>query len=881
VSAAGVRSTTVVHGRLAMKRERLGAARRGGIGGQVMAIEHVASRLAGGFNKLVESSVLRETVAACLETCDLGELEPIKDLPGLPSAAAATLMKVWLADIDLSSRTEPRLESIRSLEAAVRATLPAGTLSPRDLVAVARSRMAHAPAVLGPVTVKGMTELHPLWRALLLDLAAHVPVKWEAGPRPVPSWLTDAVAVSTRLPTKPAVTALSCATARHEAIEAVRWMRSLMADGIPASEIAVATTSPDDYDDHFVSLARDSDLPIHFDRGYPALATQDGQRAAALADVLIRGLTQKRVRRVLSAATSDCASLAGLPADWSEHLPPDASLTTAERWEGALTRREQAIPTSEVLLPIVRLLALGPESAVEAGETLLSGLSLSLWKRALADGPATALDQTIKSLRVTDQADPFSCAAYMSAESLAANPRKHVRLVGLSSRSWPRAVSEDALIPSHVVPPRDLDALPAGEADRRDYATILATTEGSVTLCWPRRDAEGRVLGISPLVPDDMRSKADRLQRARTPEHALSNSDRLFARPDEFAGLPLAVAALACWTDWREVTVTAHDGLVRAAHPRLTNAMAQHQSATSLRTMLRDPLGFTWRYALGFRAPEFDDEPLALDARQFGNLVHSVLRRTVDALESGGGMAGKSEARIRATVNDAVIDAGGSMETTQPVPPPLIWRRTLDMAEAMAIAALLHDLPALDGQRSYTEVAFGGGDERITSAPWDTSEIVRVPGTPIKIRGFIDRLDLSADEKAARVLDYKSGKAPKNASEIVLKGGAELQRCIYGFAVKSLLGGDVQVESALLYPRNRIYAPLAEPDTTLSDLAGFVAEAVRGLEAGLCLPGADAEDTYNDLSFALPANARATYLRRKRDAVNDMFGPVADVWEAV
>ncbi len=79
--------------------------------------------------------------------------------------------------------------------------------------------------------------------------------------------------------------------------------------------------------------------------------------------------------------------------------------------------------------------------------------------------------------------------------------------------------------------------------------------------------------------------------------------------------------------------VTTHDGRVRPEHPIVRRAVAEVQSATSLRLMLRDPLAFIWRYALGWRSTIEDDQPLSLDARTFGELVHELLKQTVDALE--------------------------------------------------------------------------------------------------------------------------------------------------------------------------------------------------------------------------------------------------------
>ena len=86
------------------------------------------------------------------------------------------------------SGEHPRLRSIANLEDTVAAALPPSMVNPADLVAVGLGRLNHAPALFGPIEIVGITELSPVWRPLLHALARHVPVRWNAGPRPVPDW---------------------------------------------------------------------------------------------------------------------------------------------------------------------------------------------------------------------------------------------------------------------------------------------------------------------------------------------------------------------------------------------------------------------------------------------------------------------------------------------------------------------------------------------------------------------------------------------------------------------------------------------------------------------------------------------------------------------
>jgi RecB family exonuclease len=107
--------------------------------------------------------------------------------------------------------------------------------------------------------------------------------------------------------------------------------------------------------------------------------------------------------------------------------------------------------------------------------------------------------------------------------------------------------------------------------------------------------------------------------------------------------------------------------------------------------------------------------------------------------------------------------------------------------------------------------------------PWDPGHKVEIPGAGIFIQGHIDRLDLSGDGTRARVIDYKTGQLRAKMAEVVIKGGSELQRCLYAFAVKTLIGQDVDVDAALLYPAaldsvQKLF-PLQDIEATLGHLA--------------------------------------------------------------
>ena len=755
VNAVTLRRTVVTHTMLAGRSARVAAARASTHGLQVLTMERLAARLAGGFIQPIDQEFLHDAVKAALANIQLGELDDIKSLPGMVRAAVDTLEKVWRAGLDLArAPRQPRLEALASLEQEVLHRLPASMKRPAELVALARARIRHAPSVLGPVDVHGHSEMSPCWRPLLAELAEVVPVVWDAGPRSVPDWLdTMGVTVRRSDAEKPKVDLFSCATPQHEVLEALRWARALIASGTARpEEIAIASASPAASDDPMLALAHEASLPVCFVHGVKALTRRDGQAAAALADVLVKGISQERVRRLFALLHDESPALSGLVRRWERVLPDDAPLTTVERWRRAFAQVEpdrwpEGRDGSQLVLEILTLLAQGPTVGAAAGERLLVKSALALWRRALKEGPAEALPVTLAELRIGDDREAASNVVWTSAMALASAPRPYVWLMTLNAGRWPRRVSEDRLIPDHIVPIEILDPLPVADADRRDYRTILATTARCVALSFSRRDVEGRLLGRSPLIAG---RSVKYLSRARTPQHAVTESDRLLARPSEFEARPLAASALRCWRDWQGASITPHDGLVRASHPRITATLARPLSASSLKLLLRDPIRFLWKHALGWSQPEYAEELFVLDAMSFGSLVHGMLETAVNALESGDGLANASTVQIESAIDRAAVTWAASWETEQPVPPAVIWQRTLRSARDLAGKALTYTLDPLPGQRSWTEVPFGMSEATKLdgrSLPWNASARVEIPGTALCIRGYIDRLDVSGDSE--------------------------------------------------------------------------------------------------------------------------------------
>jgi hypothetical protein len=870
----------VVEGPLALRMRRLVAARARDVGLEIRTIPQLASRLAGGFCRPVDEEVLYPAISQALREGSFVELSSVANLPGMVRAVANTLQRVWSAGFDLEVVAEqsPRFLDLAVIQRRVRASLPAGALIPPDLRDAALNRLSHASVLFGEITIDGMNDIDEVWRPMFIGLASQLPVVWQPVGAANRTWFSGRLEIRPEL-TRNLMTGEICADPRAEVVEALRWVRSLLSRGdVQAAEIAVTTAAPAEWDDHVLVLASNAGLPIHFSHGVPALSTRDGQTCAALADVLIGGLSQDRVRRLINRLPLEVAG--GLPNDWSKGLPRRAGLFTLDHWTRAMALARSQRASGELaeltLVPMLSLLANGADGA-EAASMFLRGSALGLWRNALRAAPAAAIGISLQSLRVQDGNDPGNCVVWGPAAHLFTSPRRFMRLLGLSGRTWPRRESEDPLLPDHMVRRRRLEPGSATERDRLHFAS-LCHCGGDIVLSRSRRSAEGSLLSKSALWPRDLEELVR--NRARIPEHAFSESDRLLARPEEAGQSPLVRTSRACWRSRHRAELSAHDGMVRPQHPVIERALKRVHSTTSLRQLLRDPLGFVWRHGLDWRSVELAQRPLAFDPIVFGELVHELMRRSVDSLEPHPGYARASRDEIERAVTSAADHVFDAWPLQRAVPPRLLWRNTLEEGTRRCLRALTRDVAFQPGTRSWTEVEFGLIEPSQEHELWDVAKQIVIAGTELRLSGRIDRIDVVAAGNAARISEYKTGTAPPNAESIVLDQGAEVQRALYAMAARQLLPDLRHVISRLVYLDG-----ISEPfslrgetlDNAIAEISRYLNLACAQLRSGGVYPGPDAQDEYNYLRIALPAEIDS-YFRIKRPAFSVGHREIMPLW---
>jgi RecB family exonuclease len=294
-------------------------------------------------------------------------------------------------------------------------------------------------------------------------------------------------------------------------------------------------------------------------------------------------------------------------------------------------------------------------------------------------------------------------------------------------------------------------------------------------------------------------------------------------------------------------------------------ALARTQSTTSLQRLLRDPLGFLWRFALGWSSIRVEPEPLQLDPRTFGELVHELISGAIKRLEPNPGFARASADEIEAAIANASAEILTSWPLHRSVPPPILWRHTVREAARRTSKGLSYDNPTRADTRSWSEVPFGRDARMPEEFPWDTATKIPIPEAGLLYGGRIDRLDIGASGDRAQITDYKSVKPPAKSHRLALGQGREVQRVLYATAVRILLPEVKTIVARLIYLADdpaKFELKGADLDKAMADATTYLVAAVEILQTGRTAPRLEEDAHYDDMRLALPAD-RESYFRRK------------------
>jgi RecB family exonuclease len=253
---------------------------------------------------------------------------------------------------------------------------------------------------------------------------------------------------------------------------------------------------------------------------------------------------------------------------------------------------------------------------------------------------------------------------------------------------------------------------------------------------------------------------------------------------------------------WGESRFTSHDGVIlrpslleslRAVHPKADAPV----SASRIEAYAGCPLAYFMKHVLHLEALDEPEEMERLDPLRRGALVHRILFEIYTALRDRGALPLGAGRIAEALALQAEICARlfARIEAEGITGYRLLWEidkekiRT-DLADLLRLEASGDGegwVPAhfelRYGMQRRPDMAQGAEDPASTAEP----VVVEIaPGRAVRIKGQIDRVDISPDGRQARIIDYKTGKMDRYKPDM-LRGGTTVQLPLYMLASGKLL----------------------------------------------------------------------------------------------
>lgn len=207
---------------------------------------------------------------------------------------------------------------------------------------------------------------------------------------------------------------------------------------------------------------------------------------------------------------------------------------------------------------------------------------------------------------------------------------------------------------------------------------------------------------------------------------------------------------------------------------------AKTLSASRLETYAACPLRYFYRYVLGLQVHPEPERVFQLDPAEKGNLMHSILEDTLARGKKDGWLKDRDGEKATQALEEETQKAFKKFEKEGVTGSQALWQwsqfsLSRDLQRTLKKVLADEDWTPVDfekafGREGQPEVAF---ETRLGS---------------FRLEGFMDRVDLSADGKQLRVVDYKSGSKTGFANDSV-KEGTKIQMPLYLWACRTLYPG--------------------------------------------------------------------------------------------
>ena len=554
---------------------------------------------------------------------------------------------------------------------------------------------------------------------------------------------------------------------------------------------------------------------------------------------------------------------------------------------------------------------------LKAADSVKAGTTLREFRQTVDD----ALQDSTGRLGVTGQGvfvSSFSAAAGMNFDS--------IWMVGMIEGAVPPTLPPDPLLP-------EADWLSAGghsrlkrhiAQERRDYLSAVASAPHRV-LSYPAAGAasnrkaypsrwlleQASALENEPIRSSDLPRMADRpwLTIDASPEHALSrvlesffadlhdytlqrllhwkrSGNRLGDHPLVQDGALARAILLGTQRDLRQLTEFDGNLSSVARTARFSRSLDTSPiSATRLESWARCPFSYFLGHVLRLSALDTPEETVAISALDRGGLIHKILERFIkesDTPPPDQNWTPEDRARLTLIAQQEFA----RVESRGVTGKPILWE--LDKEE------MLSDLDTFLEEDANLRQNYGSTNIQVElkfGSEGNTPTVTDIE-SPLRFRGQIDRIDLTADGRSVLVIDYKTGKPDyfRGLDKDAIDRGKHLQLAIYSLAAQEIFLKAEQVRAAYWFATTKggfkwlpsQHFDLGDPQT-LERFRQGVSTISDGIRAGAfpANPGPpdrnkNANCTYCDFDAICPSRRADLWDRKKQDPLVSRYLELAE-----
>jgi len=213
---------------------------------------------------------------------------------------------------------------------------------------------------------------------------------------------------------------------------------------------------------------------------------------------------------------------------------------------------------------------------------------------------------------------------------------------------------------------------------------------------------------------------------------------------------------------------------------------AKTLSASRLETYAACPLRYFYRYVLGLQVHPEPERVFQLDPAEKGNLMHSILEETLARGKKEGWLKDRDGEKAAQALAEETQKAFQQFEKEGVTGSQALWQwsqfsLSRDLQRALRKVLADEEWTPVDFEKAF-------GREGQPEVSFET------PAGTFRLEGFMDRVDVSADGKHLRVVDYKSGSKEGFKNDSV-KEGTKIQMPLYLWACRTLYPGVVPQEA--------------------------------------------------------------------------------------